>query len=68
MTAFASVVKNGYSKDIPFDTAGNVLAIEKRIDFASLPAPVAAAILRERGASDKMVSRMRSLFVLTALR
>jgi hypothetical protein len=43
-------VKNGYSKDITFDLDGNVLEIEEQIDFASLPAPVVAAIQREKGA------------------
>ena len=51
-------VKNGYSKDITFDSDGNVIEIEQ-IDFASLPAPVAAAIQREKGAGP--IGRIESV-------
>jgi len=42
--------KNGYSKDITFDSDENVIEIKEQIDLASLPAPVAAAIQSEKGA------------------
>jgi hypothetical protein len=43
------LLKDGRSRDVTFDSEGNVLEVEEQIDFAELPKPVAAAIQKEVG-------------------
>ena len=43
------LLKDGRSKDIAFDSDGNILEVEEQVDLASLPKPVAAAIQKEAG-------------------
>ena len=44
------LLKDGRSRDVTFDSQGNVLEVEEQVDFAELPKPVAAAIQKEVGA------------------
>jgi hypothetical protein len=44
------LLKDGLSRDVTFDSEGNVLEVEEQVDFAKLPKPVATAIQKEVGA------------------
>jgi hypothetical protein len=44
------LLKDGRSRDVTFDSEGNVLEVEEQIDFAALPKPVADAIQKKAGA------------------
>jgi hypothetical protein len=43
------LLKDGRSRDVSFDSDGNILEVEEQIDLASLPKPVAEAIHKEAG-------------------
>ena len=43
------LLKDGRSRDVTFDSEGNVLEVEEQIDFAALPKPVADAIQKKAG-------------------
>jgi hypothetical protein len=43
------LLKDGRSRDITFDSDGNILEVEEQVDPASLPKPVAAALQKEAG-------------------
>lgn len=44
------LLKDGRSRDVTFDSDGNVLELEEQVDIASLPKPVAAALQKKAGA------------------
>jgi hypothetical protein len=53
------LLKNGRSRDLTFDSDGNLLEIEEQVDIASLPQPVAAAI--QKAAAGGHVGKVESL-------
>lgn len=53
------LLKNGRSRDLTFDSDGNLLEIEEQVDIASLPQPVAAAI--QKAADGGHVGKVESL-------
>jgi hypothetical protein len=53
------LLKDGRSRDVTFDSDGNILEVEEQIDLALLPKPVAAAIQKEAGTGH--IGRIESL-------